>query len=136
MATAPFEILKTLYQELSSAQFSASIFDRPEVVQFQVAGKSALAGKYVGEAGLKNWVSRMKELSSGTYQLELHDLLISDRHAMALITHKIEQAGKPVEYRSVHVWRNEPGKMIAGYEYFRDQYQFDAIWGVAPTATT
>ena len=46
--------------------------------------------------------------------MELHDLLMSDRHAMALITHRLERGGKTQEYRSVHVWRFEAGKSIVG----------------------
>ncbi len=122
------EMLKTLYAGLAEGQFAPEVFNRPESVQFQIAGRGKLAGKYVDESGLKNWVSRMKELTGGTYRMELHDLLMSDRHAMALITHRLERAGKPQEYRSVHVWRFEAGKSIVGYEYFRDQYQFDEIW--------
>jgi ketosteroid isomerase-like protein len=47
---------------------------------------------------------------------------------MVLSTHKLTLAGKALEYRSVHVWRFENGKPIAGYDYLRDQDQFDQIW--------
>jgi len=33
-----------------------------------------------------------------------------------------------MEYRSVQVWRFDNGLPIAGYEYLRDQDQFEQIW--------
>jgi ketosteroid isomerase-like protein len=71
----------------------------------------------------------MMELSGNTLKVETHDIMASDRHGLVLITDHLTQNGKKVEYRAVHVWRFEGGKPVAWYEYPRDLYQYDVIWG-------
>lgn len=100
-----------------------------ESVSFQIQGKSKLAGKYTRANLEKDFFGKMQELSSGTFRMELHDILASDLHATVLMTCKVSRGGKEHEYRTVHVWRWEANKPLAGYEYPRDLYQYDAIWG-------
>ena len=95
---------------------------------FQIAGKSQLAGKYTKAAFAEELAPKLKKLSGGTFQSEIHDILTSDLHAAVLSTNRLTVNGKPVEYRAVHVWRFESGKPVAWYEYPRDMYQFDTIW--------
>ena len=71
---------------------------------------------------------KLMERSGGTLKVEIHDILASDRHAVALTSVKFLKNGQAVEYRSAQVWRIENGKPVAWYEYLRDSYQFDAIW--------
>ena len=74
-------------------------------------------------------MTKMKELSAGIFQSEIHDMLVSDRHAMALATQHIQPVGADFEYRSVQVWRFENGSLIEAYEYLRNFGQFQLIWG-------
>jgi len=94
---------------------------------FEIKGKTLISGKH-DRSQFAKLMAKMKELSGGTFQSEIHDMLVSDRHAMVLATHKLNRAGTPLEYRSVQVWRFEGGLPIAGYEYLRDHEQFQQIW--------
>ena len=95
---------------------------------FEIKGKSLISGKH-DRAQFARLMIKMRELSGGTFQSEIHDMLVSDRHAMVLATHRLSRAGAALEYRSVQVWRFENGSPIAGYEYLRDHDQFQQIWG-------
>lgn len=97
-------------------------------LSFEIKGKTAVSGKY-DRAQFARLLGKMKELSGGTFHSEIHDMLVSDRHAMVLATHKLSRGGTSFEYRSVQVWRFEAGSPIAGYEYLRDHEQFLQIWG-------
>jgi ketosteroid isomerase-like protein len=97
---------------------------------FEIKGKNLISGKH-DRTQFAHLMAKMKELSGGTFQSEIHDMLVSDRHAMVLATHKLSRAGAAFEYRSVQVWRFEAGLPIAGYEYLRDHEQFQQIWGPA-----
>jgi hypothetical protein len=99
-----------------------------ESMTFQIQGKSKLAGKMTRANFEKDYFAKIQELSGGTFRMELHDILASDLHATVLMTCKLTRAGKEHEYRSVHVWRWDADKPLAGYEYPRDLYQYDAIW--------
>ncbi|MCM0605909.1 MAG: nuclear transport factor 2 family protein [Xanthomonadaceae bacterium] len=122
------KLFDKLYAAFKSGNYNTMLSHCDEKVTFQIAGQSKLAGKYDRmnfESGLG---VKLKELSGGTFTTEIHDVMAGDLHAMVLMTNKVTRAGKTLEYRSVHVWRIQNGKPLAGYEYPRDMYQFDLIW--------
>ena len=121
-------LLEKIYSDFKKGNFNGVLDACSDTVTFQVPGKSKLAGKYTRANFIQDFAAKMGELSSGTYQLETHDILVSDLHATVLGTAKLTRNGKTSEYRTVHVWRFEGGKPVAWYEYPRDLYAFDAIW--------
>lgn len=123
------QLLEKLYADFSKGDLRAVLDACSDQMTFQVPGKSPLAGKYDKKTFVPGFAAKLQELSGGTLQLEVHDIMASDRHAVALATAKLTRGGKTLEYRTVHVWRFEGGKPVAWYEYPRDLYQHDAIWG-------
>jgi len=121
-------LLSQVYADFSEGNFDRMLTHLSDSVTFQLFGKSALAGKYTKANFVDGFAAKLKELSNGTYQFQVHDVLASDLHGTVLATVKLMAHGKPVELRTVHVWRMENGIPIAGYEYTRDLYQFDAAW--------
>ena len=117
-----------MYAHFFEGNFKALLAECDDAVTFQVAGKSPLAGKFTKENFESAFGAKLKELSGGTFKFEVHDVMASDIHATVLASAKLTAHGKPLELRTVHVWRFQNGKPIAGYEYSRDLYQFDAAW--------
>ena len=120
--------IEKLYSDLAKEDFKAALTVCSDAMTFQVPGKSRLAGKYTKANFAQDLLMKQRELSGGTFKLEVHDILASDQHVTVLGTSKLLRSGKTVELRTVHVWRFEGSKPLAGYEYPRDLYQFDAIW--------
>lgn len=121
-------VLKQFYDHLTHGRLAEAAALGAESFTFQVPGKSPLAGKYTRATFASELGMKLRELSSDTYQLEVHDILVSELHATVLMTERLTRGDKPVEWRSVHVWRFEGGKPLAGYEYPRDLYQYDQAW--------
>jgi ketosteroid isomerase-like protein len=122
-------LLEKLYSDLTRGDWAAFAAGCPDAMTFQVPGKSPLAGKYTKSNFAQGYGAKLKELSGGTFQTEVHDILASDRHVTVLATNRVTRNGKTTELRAVHVWRFEQGQPAAWYEYPRDLYQFDATWG-------
>lgn len=122
------QTIESIYQAFSRGDTSAVLEACDPKMTFQIAGKSRLAGKYDRTTFASDFMTKLRELSGGAYALEVHDVLASDRHAVALASVKFERAGKTIEYRTAQVWRMENGKPVAWYEYPRDLYAYDAIW--------
>ena len=122
-------LLEKLYADFSKGDIKAVLSACADKVTFQVPGKSKLAGKYDKSNFEAGFVTKLMEMSGGTFKLETHDILASDLHAAVLATDRLTRAGKAVEFRTVHIWRFEGGKPVAWYEYPRDLYQYDLIWG-------
>ena len=119
------EVLSRVYSDLIAGDYAKAVEACATGFSFQIAGKSALAGKYDRETFASSYPSRLKALTDGTYRFDLHEILVSDLHATVLATVKASVRGKNHEFRVVHVWRFEGGKPLAGYEYARDLYAFD-----------
>lgn len=124
------QTLEKIYAAFVEGDFTRMMSYCADQVTFQVAGKSVLAGKYDRTTFVDGFLKKTAELSNGSLNVEVHDILASDRHGLVLTTEKLERAGKKLEYRTVHVWRIENGKPVAWYSYPRDLYQFDSIWGL------
>jgi ketosteroid isomerase-like protein len=119
--------IKRLYQLWHAGDVASIEREFSPKLTFEIKGKTLVSGKH-DRAQFAGLMAKMKELSGGTFQSEIHDMLVSDRHAMVLATHKLTRGGAALEYRSVQVWRFENGLPIAGYEYLRDHDQFQQIW--------
>jgi ketosteroid isomerase-like protein len=124
----PSEAIRKFYDHFTRGEYDAAFESCDPKATFQISGQSKLAGKFDRGNFAQDYAAHLRELSGGTFQLEIHDILGSDRHVVALGTVKLQRDGKPAEYRTAHVWRCENGRPVAGYEYFRDQYQVDRIW--------
>jgi uncharacterized protein len=121
-------LLEKLYADFAKGDLASVLAACADNVTFQVPGKGKVAGKYNKQSFAQEFAMKLGELSDGTLKLEIHDILASDRHAVALSTAHLARKGKTLEYRTAHVWRFENGKPVACYEYPRDLYQFDDIW--------
>lgn len=122
------EVLHKIYADFSKNDFNSMLAACANEITFQVAGKSKLAGKFTKDTFEQNYIAPMMELSGHTLKLEVHDILASDRHAVALASQTLVRDGKTVQMRTVHVWRFENGKPVAWYEYPRDLYAYDALF--------
>lgn len=121
-------VLEKLYEDFAKGDLASVLDVCADSMTFQVAGKSKLAGKFDKKSFAEIFVPHLMELSGGTLKIEVHDILSSDRHAVALISDHLIRKGEKIQLRSAHVWRFENGKPVAWYEYPRDLYQYDTIW--------
>lgn len=121
-------LLEKIYADFAKGDVNAVIEACDEKMTFQIAGKSKLAGKYDRTNFAAGFATKLMELSGGTFKSEVHDILASDLHAAVLATNRLTRDGKPVEMRTVHIWRFQNGKPVAWYEYPRDLYQYDTVW--------
>ena len=121
-------VLTQFYSRFVEGNFQGALDLCAESMTFQVPGKSPLAGKFTRANFIEGFAQKMKSLSGGSHQFEIHDILASDLHATVLGSHKVTSQGKTTELRTVHVWRFDGEKPLAGYEYPRDLYQYDATW--------
>lgn len=118
-------ILEKLYADFSNGQFDKMMASCADNATFQIAGKSQLAGKFTKADFVARYAAKVKEQGG----FEVHDIMASDRHGIALTSSTIVKNGEKITSRTVHVWRFEAGSPVAFYEYPRDMYQFDALWG-------
>jgi len=96
---------------------------------FNVPGKSAISGVYRGKDGLYEIGRKAMELTAGTFQEDVDDVLANDRHGVVLTRHRFTRAAQPKDYWTVHLYRIRDGKLAECWEHPRDQAVFDDAWG-------
>lgn len=121
-------LLEKMYADFSKGNIAAVLANCADNITFQIAGKSKLAGKFTKENFESKFYAPMMELSGNTLQLEVHDIMATDRHAVVLASNHLTRNGEKKQLRTVHVWRIENGKPVAWYEYPRDMYAYDELF--------
>jgi uncharacterized protein len=122
------QVLEKIYADFAKGDIPAILNACADEVTFQVAGKSKLAGKYTKANVGREFFGKIAEIAGSDYKLEVHDIMATDRHAVALVSSVVNKKGEKIQLRAAHVWRIEGGKPVAWYEYPRDMYQFDLAW--------
>jgi uncharacterized protein len=97
-------------------------------VIWHVAGTGPLAGDYEGAAQVMGVLGKVSELSGGTVQPELHDVLVSSDHTVALTTIRAQRAGKQLQLNLVHVIHSENGKATEIWTHSADPAGAAEFW--------
>jgi uncharacterized protein len=99
-----------------------------ENIVWHVAGTGPLAGRYEGIALVMGVLSKISELSGGTVETELHDVLVSNDHTVALAVMRAERSGKQLQLNLVHVIHSENGKAAEVWTYSSDPGVAAEFW--------
>jgi uncharacterized protein len=99
-----------------------------ENIIWHVAGTGPLAGRYEGIAEVMAVLGKISELSEGTVETELHDVLVSADHTVALATIRAERSGKQLQLNLVHVIHSENGKAAEVWTYSSDPAAAAEFW--------
>jgi ketosteroid isomerase-like protein len=99
-----------------------------ENIVWHLAGTGPLAGDYQGVAQVMAMLGKISELSGGTIQHELHDVLVSNDHTIVLATIRAERAGKQLQDNIVHVIHGENGKAAEVWSLSSDPAAAAQFW--------
>jgi ketosteroid isomerase-like protein len=97
-------------------------------VVWHVGGHSPLAGDYKGQEEIFGFFGRLFELSEGTLQLEVHDVLANDEHGTALVHMTAKRGDRMLSQNAVHVFHIQDGKTKEFWAFEEDQAADDAFW--------
>jgi uncharacterized protein len=96
---------------------------------FNVPGRSAISGAYVGKQGLYELAGKAMAITGGTFQEDVEAVFANDLHAVVLARHRFERDGAPRDYRTAHVYEIREGKLAQCFEQPRDSGSFHDAWG-------
>ncbi len=99
----------------------------PDIV-WHIPGSSPLAGDRRGPADVVAFFGDLAAMSGGTFSLQLHDLLASDDHVVALGHQTAQRNGKTLDEDLVHVWHVSDGKATEFWGVPYDAAAADAFW--------
>jgi ketosteroid isomerase-like protein len=128
-AAANIENLKRGYEAFQTGNLDLlrnELFD-PDIV-WHSPGRNILSGDYKGaDAVIALFVKQFEE-TGGTFAVELHDVLGSDDHAVALGRAKGERNGKSINEPYAHVCHFRDGKLTEAWIMDFDPYKTDELF--------
>jgi len=96
---------------------------------WHVPGRSLIAGGHRGwESIAQNFLNRLRELSNGTFRVELLDVLVGESWAAALQHATATRGQKHLDITACQVMRLQDGKIAEVRGYYSDQYALDEFW--------
>jgi ketosteroid isomerase-like protein len=116
------------YEAFGKGDIPAVLALFAEDIVWHIPGRSPLAGDYTGPQEVLGFFGQLQERSGGSFRLEVHDVLASDDHVVALVNQIGHRGDKSLNTGGVHVWHVRDGKATEFWGSSSDQYAVDDFW--------
>ena len=128
MAHPNEDVIRRGYEAFSTGDMDTlrELFE-PDIV-WHVPGRNAISGDHRGPDAVIGFFGKTFEITSGTFQADLHDVTANDEHAVALHVARGQSQGKTLEDKNVVAFHVRDGKIVEAWHYFEDQYVNDEFW--------
>src|SRR5712691_7620414 len=110
MSNANEDTLRTVYDAFAKGDVATVMGVLTDDIQYHISGRSLVAGDYSGKDEVLGFFGKLMELSGGTFQVQVLDILANDLHGVTLTMERGQREGKTLENRAVHVWDIRDGK--------------------------
>ena len=101
----------------------------PDIVWHQ-GGRNQTSGEYRGTDAVIGLFGKLFQLTDGTFRVELHDVLASDEHVVALARATGQRAGKTIQHGEYsHVCHFRDNKLTEVWIVNVDPYEIDEFFG-------
>ena len=128
MAHPNEELLRSLYGAFARRDIDTVRQVFADGVVFHQPGRNPTSGDYEGVEAVLGLLGTLAERSGGTFRAEVHDLLASDQHAVALLQVTAERNGRKVDAPVVHVAHVRDGRVAEIWVHPRDIHVLDEFW--------
>ena len=128
MAHPNEELVRGGYEAFAKGDLETVLARFDEGIVWHVPGRGPLAGEYRGHQGIMEFFGKLMEMSGGTFRLELHDVLASDDHVVALVNAFGERNGTSRTFTTAHVWHVRDGKATEFWGLSTNPYEDDEFW--------
>jgi uncharacterized protein len=77
-------------------------------IVWHVGGDNPLSGDYTGKEAVMEMLARFGQLTEGTYEADVHDILASEEHTVAVGTYTATRHGRTHSSRFVDIIHSTP----------------------------
>ncbi len=119
------EIVRTYIEAVSAGDLDAIASSISDDVVFHIPGRNVTSGEQRGKDAVLAMFRTMRERAGGAMAVQIHDLLASDQHVVALVKRTI--AG--VDTQAAVIYHVRDGKVAEVWSHEGDQYALDEAMG-------
>jgi ketosteroid isomerase-like protein len=122
------ELMRRAERAFSEGDRNALMEILSEEIVVHVPGRSVLSGDHRGRDAVLAFNERIFDLSGGTYENEVHEILATDDHIVVLQRNRARRGTKSLDVNEALVLHPEDGQIVEVWELYMDQLAFDAFW--------
>jgi len=127
MAHPNEEVARKATEALGKGDIETFLSLHRDDVVVHFPGRGPLAGDYKGKDGLGQMFQKQMQMLDGPPQIQNHDILANDEHAVILNNTRGTRKGKTLEQQQVVVLHIEGGKIAEAWLQFSDQQAMDEM---------
>ena len=128
MAHPNEDLVRGGYEAFARGDVPAVLERFADDIIWHVPGRSGLAGDYHGHDEVVGFFGRLMELSEGSFALEIHDIMGTDDHVVALVKATAARNGEAHAFDVAHVWHVADGKATEFWALSANPYEDDEFW--------
>lgn len=127
MAHPNEDIARGATEALSKRDMDTFFGYQADDVVLHFPGRGPMAGDYRGKDGLAKLFQQQMEMLDSPPEIENHDVLANDDHAVILNTVRATRGGRTLEQRQVVVLHIKNGKVAETWLQFSEQQTMDEM---------
>ena len=131
MAHPNEELVRTGYEAFLGGDFAALNELFADDIEWHAPGRSQVSGDFRGKDEVFTQFAKVFELTGGTFQLQIHDVLGNDEHVVVLARATGQIGDRSLDDNSVQVFHITDGKVTEQWLHPGDVYASDEFWGQA-----
>jgi ketosteroid isomerase-like protein len=120
-------MLRDIYAAFARGDMAGVLEPCTDDVVFHVPGRNPTSGAYT-KATFGDLIGKVMQITAGTFQEDVLDVLAGADYGAVVLLHHFQRDNRPVEYRTLHLWKLRSGKFCEWREYPQDLYAFDAAY--------
>jgi ketosteroid isomerase-like protein len=127
-------LVRRALQGLRSGDISAfAELAAPDLVWHFPGRSGQLAGTHQGFDQVVSFLARVVDLSGGTFELDLIDVVANHRRAIALFRGRAHRGGRQLDNPTCLSMRFRDEQIVEIWEFVWDLYEVDEFWAPIPT---
>lgn len=127
MAHPNEEIARSATEALAKRDIEGFLGHHADDTVLQFPGRGPMAGDYKGKDELAQLFQRQMQILDSPPEIENHDILASDEHAVILNKVRATRGGNTLEQNQVVVMHVKGGKIAEVWLHFSDQQAMDEM---------
>ena len=121
-------LIKSAYEAFARGDVAQAFAAFAPDILWHVPGRGPLSRDYRGHAEVGGFFQKFMELSSGTFRIQIDEVLSKGDRVVVLCTESAERAGRRWSSPQVHVWTVKDGRAKVFWQYQGDQQTEDEFW--------
>jgi hypothetical protein len=128
IAQANQELIERAYQAFARGDIPTVLEVLAVDIHWHVPGRGPISGDYHGHTEVLGFFEHFMQLSQGTFQIQIEDVLAKGDRVIVLVTESARHNGREWSSPQVHAWTVKNGKANVFRQFQGDQQTEDEFW--------